>query len=110
MTCLSNNSILFGESFESARLFFYEFLPKRKEIRKNYRFAEQVGGVSPDFLVKKNNVFSIVEVKANTSMPTKHQKMCFETAKKYGFDSMVLRVIVESLCEKKSHLQVLNFQ
>ena len=85
----------FGEHYEPMRQFYDEVLPIRSEIRKTVQFAEQVGGVYPDFIVKKNNEFSIIEVKSNTSMPTKHQLRCFELAKTYGFKSMVLRVIVE---------------
>ncbi len=94
----------FGEHFEAMRQFFTEFLPKRKELRKTVRFAEQVGGVSPDFIVKKKNEFSIIEVKANASMPTKHQRMCFEMAKRYGFKVIVLRVIVEFNVAKERSL------
>ena len=63
-------------------------------MRSERRYI-QVGGISPDFIVKKNNAFSIVEVKAYTSKPTNHQRMCFELDKNYGFNSMVLNVIVE---------------
>ncbi len=86
---------VFGESFQRMRQFYFEFLPMKRAIRKTKLFADQVGGVSPDFIVRKGDEFSIVEVKANTSMPTKHQRLCFERAKVYGFKSMVLRVIVE---------------
>jgi len=64
----------------------------------------QIGGISPDFIVKKNDAFSIVEVKANTSKPTKHQKMCFDMAKNYGFNSMVLNVTVENRLVKEIRL------
>lgn len=94
----------FGEQFETMRQFYNEVLPIRKEIRKTVQFAEQVGGVFPDFIIKKDTDFSIVEVKANSSMPTKHQQMCFEIAKKYGFKAMVLRVIVESNVAKEIRL------
>ena len=67
----------FGEHFENMQQFYIEILPLRSEIRKTMQFAEQVGGVYPDFIVRKNNEFSIVEVKANTSMPTKHQPKMF---------------------------------
>lgn len=94
----------FGEHFEAMRQFYNEVLPIRREIRKTVQFAEQVGGVYPDFIVKKDDDFSIVEVKANTSIPTKHQKTCFEIAKSYGFKVMVLRVIVESNVVKEIRL------
>jgi len=84
---------IFGGEFEKMRRFYFEFLPKRKEI---WRTRRRSAGISPDFVVKKNDVFSIVEVKANTSKPTTHQRMCFDMAKSHGFNSMVLRVTVES--------------
>ena len=93
-----------GEHFEALRQFYREVLPIRSEIRKTVQFAYQVGGVTPDFIVKKNNDFSIIEVKANTSMPTKHQLMCFEMAKRHGFKALVLRVIVESNVAKEISL------
>ncbi len=86
----------FGEKFERMRKFFYTVLPLRKELRKTKQFSSQVGGVYPDFIVKKNNDFSFVEVKANTSVLTKHQRTCFNIAKGYGFKTFVLRVKVES--------------
>lgn len=93
-----------GEHFEAMRQFYAEVLPIRSEIRKTVQFAYQVGGVTPDFIVKKNNDFFIVEVKANISMPTKHQRMCFEMAKRYGFKAMVLRVTVELNVAKEIRL------
>ena len=93
-----------GEHFEALRQFYRAVLPIRSEIRKTVQFAYQVGGITPDFIVKKNNDFSIIEVKANTSMPTKHQLMCFEIAKRYGFKALVLRVIVESNVAKEINL------
>ncbi len=86
---------IFGEKFEEMR-FFYTVLPLRKEIRKTKQFSSQVGGVYPDFIVKKNNDFSFVEVKANQSILSKYQRMCFKIAKRYGFRTFVLRVKVES--------------
>jgi hypothetical protein len=87
---------IFGEKFEEMRKFFYTVLPLRKEIRKTKQFSSQVGGVYPDFIVKKNNDFSFVEVKANQSILSKYQRMCFKIAKRYGFKTFVLRVKVES--------------
>ena len=92
---------IFDGKFEEARGFFCEFLPKRREI---WRTRRRSGGISPDFMVKKNGVFSIVEVKANTSKPSVHQRMCFGMAKSHGFDSMVLRVTVESRLAKEMKL------
>jgi hypothetical protein len=85
-----------GEHFDALRQVYTEALPVRSEIRETVQFADQVGGVSPDFIVKKNNEFSFVEIKANTSQLPKGQRICFEIAKKHGFKAMVLRVIVES--------------
>ena len=90
----------FGEKFERMRKFFYTVLPLRREIRKTKQFSSQVGGVYPDFIVKKNNDFSFVEVKANQSMLSKYQRMCFKIAKRYGFKTFVLRVKVESSISK----------
>ena len=42
-----------GEHFEAMRKFYTEVLPIRSEIRKTVQFAYQVGGVAPDFIVKK---------------------------------------------------------
>jgi hypothetical protein len=95
---------IFGDKFEEMKKFYFEFLPKRRELRRAKRFADQVGGISPDFIVKKNDVFSIVEVKANTSKPTKHQRMCFDMAKNYGFASIVLNVTVENRLAKEIRL------
>jgi Holliday junction resolvase-like predicted endonuclease len=95
---------IFGEKFEEMRKFFYTVLPMRKEIRKTKQFSSQVGGVYPDFIVKKNNDFSFVEIKANTSTLSKYQRMCFKIAKSYGFKTMVLRVKVESNIPKDIHL------
>ena len=83
------------------RRFYFEFLPKRREI---WRTRCRRAGITPDFIVKKNDVFSIVEVKANTSKPTAHQKMCFDMAKSHGFNSMVLRVTVKSRLAKEMKL------
>jgi hypothetical protein len=95
---------VFGEEFEGMRKFFCAFLQQRKEIKEEARrtrlFAEQIGGISPDFIVKKNNDFSFVEVKANQSMLSKHQRTCFKIAKRYGFKTFVLRVKVESSISK----------
>jgi hypothetical protein len=100
-----------GQDFETMKKFFLDFSPRRIEIHKSTRErmrAErryiQIGGISPDFIVKKNDAFSIVEVKANTSKPTKHQKMCFDMAKNYGFNSMVLNVTVENRLVKEIRL------
>jgi hypothetical protein len=95
---------ILANSYEQMRKFYFEFLPKSRELRRSKLFPDQVGGISPDFIVKKNDVFSIVEVKANTSQPTKHQRMCFNIAKIYGFNSMVLRVTVESHIAKEMKL------
>lgn len=95
---------IFGKKFEEMRKFFYTVLPLRKEIRKTKQFSSQVGGVYPDFIVKKNNDFAFVEIKANQSILSKYQRMCFKIAKSYGFKTMVLRVKVESNIPKDIHL------
>jgi len=94
---------IFGEKFEEAKKFYFEFLPKRREIWR-LRRTQGRGGISPDFIVKKNDVFTIVEVKANTSKPTIYQRMCFDLAKNYGFASMLLHVTVENRLVKEIRL------
>jgi hypothetical protein len=62
------------------------------------------GGISPDFIVRKGDVLSLIEVKANTSKPTVYQNMCFELAKNHGIRSMILKVTVESRAIKEMKL------
>jgi hypothetical protein len=88
---------IFGEKFERMRQFFKAFYQLKEEIRKARKYEMRVG---LDFIVKKNNNFSFVEVKANQSMLSKHQRMCFKIAKRYGFKTFVLRVKVESSISK----------
>ncbi len=91
---------VFGEKFEGIRKFFCEFLQRKKEIkeerRRTRRFAKYIGGFGPDFIVKKNNDFSFVEVKVNQSTLSNPQKACFEIADRYGFKAFVLRVGVSN--------------
>ena len=87
---------LFGNKFEQAKSFYFEFVPKRREIWRLRGASGHRGGISPDFIVKKGEVLSLVEVKANTSKPTIYQKMCFEMAKNYGINSLILNVVVEN--------------
>lgn len=94
----------FGNRFEEAKGFYFEFLPKRREIWRLRGASGHRGGISPDFIAKKDDVLSLVEVKANTSKPTIYQNMCFEMAKKYGIKSMVLNVTVESRMVKEMKL------
>jgi hypothetical protein len=89
---------IFGEKFEGMRQFFKAFYQLKEEIREEMRETRKYGilGVGLDFIVKRNNDFSFVEVKANQSTLSKHQRMCFKIAKSYGFKTMVLKVKVES--------------
>jgi hypothetical protein len=89
---------IFGEKFEGMRQFFKDFYQLKEEIREEMRETRKYGvlGAGLDFIVKKNNSFSFVEVKANQSTLSKQQRMCFEIAKRYGFKTFVLRVKVES--------------
>ena len=92
---------IFGEKFEEMWQFFKAFYQLKEEIRKARKYEMRVGS---DFIVKKNNDSSFVEVKANTSTLSKYQRMCFKIAKSYGFKTMVLRVKVESNIPKDIRL------
>jgi hypothetical protein len=92
----------FGDRFEDAKSFFFEFLPKRREIWRLRRKGQT--GISPDFIVKKGEALSLIEVKANTSKPTIFQNLCFEMGKKFGINSMVLNVTVQSRMVKEMKL------
>lgn len=106
---------LLGKHYETMKRFFSEFFPMKAEIKRSrwermraeHRYIA-VGGITPDFFVWKDNEFSIVEVKANKSMPTKHQRACFELGKKYGYKSMVLRIMVDVKNVKEVKLQIIE--
>jgi len=87
---------LFDNKFEQAKGFYLEFLPKRREIWRLRGTSGRCGGISPDFIVRKGDDLSLVEVKANTSKPTIYQNMCFELGRKHGIGSMILNVTIES--------------
>ena len=91
----------FGEKFERMRQFFKAFYQLKEEIRKARKYEIRAG---LDFIVKKNNDFSFVEIKANQSILSKYQRMCFKIAKSYGFKTTVLRVKVESNIPKDIRL------
>ena len=94
---------IFGEKFEEMWQFFKAFYQLKEQLEEEIRKARKYWmgvRVGLDFIVKKNNDFSFVEVKANQSMLSKHQRMCFEIAKRYGFKTFVLRVKVESSISK----------
>jgi|WetSurMetagenome_2_1015567.scaffolds.fasta_scaffold07177_4 hypothetical protein len=95
---------LFDNKFEQAKSFYFEFIPKRREIWRLRRGSRRRGGISPDFIVKKDGALSMIEIKVNTSKPTIYQKMCFELAKKHGINSMVLNVNVEARMAKELKL------
>ena len=91
---------IFGEKFEEMRKFFCAFSQLRKEVKEEVWGARHlvvyIGGIGPDFIVKKDNDFSFVEIKVNQSMLPKYQRICFKIAKRYGFKTFALRVKIES--------------
>jgi hypothetical protein len=99
----------FGNKFEEAEGFFFEFVPKRKEIWRLRGASGYRGGIGPDFIVKKEDFLYLIEVKANTAKLAIYQKMCFELAKKHSIKSLVLNVAVESRKVKKNEtIGILN--
>ena len=83
---------VFGEKFEGIRQFFKAFHQLKIDMEKAKEYELRVG---LDFIVKKDNDFSFVEVKSNKSMLSKDQRMCFKIATRYGFEAFVLKVKVE---------------
>lgn len=88
---------VFGEKFEGMRQFFKAFYQLKKDIQRARKYELRVG---LDFIVKKDNDFYFVEVKANQSMLSKYQRICFEIAKRCGFKAFILRAKVESNISK----------
>jgi Holliday junction resolvase-like predicted endonuclease len=96
---------IFGGESKEIRTFCREFLLLSREverIRQAKNFTRR--GVGPDFVVKKDNAVTFVEVKVNEADLTKYQKVCFKIAKSHGFRTMVLRVKVEQNLPKDIRL------
>lgn len=95
---------LFDETFDEAKIFYFEFIKKRREIWRLRSASGHRGGIGPDFIVKKGGILSLIEVKANTSKLSIYQKTCFDLAKTCGFSSWVLKITVDNRAVKEIRL------
>jgi hypothetical protein len=93
---------IFRERYEVTRQFFASIHQPRKELHKK-RSRDK-----PDFIIKKNNDFALVEVKANQSMLTTGQRECFKIAKSHGIKAFTLKVVVETNVVKEISLLEYN--
>lgn len=85
---------IFGDKYFQARHLFVEIHKLRRDISNSRR--RRRGSSQPDFIVRKAQDFSFVEVKANTSHLSVEQRGCFKLAKKHGFGINMLKVRVEN--------------
>lgn len=93
---------IFGDKYFQARHLFIEIHKLREDIRHNRK--RRRGSSQPDFITKKGEELSFVEVKANTSHLSVEQRGCFQLAKIYGFNALTLKVNVESNVAKDIRL------
>jgi hypothetical protein len=85
---------IFGAKYFQARHLFIEIHELREDIWHSRK--RRKGSSQPDFITKKGEEFSFVEVKANTSHLSVEQRGCFKLAKIYGFNAKMLRVTVDN--------------
>lgn len=85
---------IFERHYFDLRHFFIDAKKLRRKIRKE---KNGKGSKQPDFIVKKGNEPTFVEVKVNQAHLITEQIGCFEIAGIYGLKSMVLRVKVDNL-------------
>lgn len=78
---------MFGKDYISFRRFFAALDKIKRTVGKGERY--------PDFLVKKQDIYSLVEVKANKSKMLPGQIQCFTIAQRYGLATKILRVKLE---------------
>jgi hypothetical protein len=86
---------LFGEKLDDYRTFDWQlrkFAKEKKiELSRDYDYF----GIGPDFVVKKNREVKFVQYIINQAEPKKYSNESLFLAKKYGFQTIILKLDVD---------------